>query len=271
MGRPTDEGGAAFPRAPSQDAWDRMNPEERARVVESLPAEVTYAEMAPPEGDRHQWAKFRALDVLRGYFGHQRRTAYVGSELPVYYPDERRFAPDLLVVFDVGAHPREKWLVSHEGRGLDWVMEVHVGGARKKDAEFNVRRYARLGIPEYFIYDCSRERLEAYTLASPGAGVYVRMEPTQGRYVSRVLGLELELVGDRLRFWAGNALLMESDELIVRMRERIAWLEQRSEEEAHLREDEIRRREEESRRREDAERRVAELQAELERVRAAQK
>ncbi len=241
-----------------------MNPEERARVVESLPAQVTYAEMAPPEGDRHQWAKFRALDVLRGYFGHQRRNAYVGSELPVYYPDERRFAPDLLVVFEAGAHPREKWLVTHEGRGLDWVMEVHVGGDRKKDAEFNVRRYARLGIPEYFIYDRSRERLEAYTLASPGAGVYTRMEPKQGRFVSQVLGLELELVGDRLRFWAGNALLMESDELIVRMRERITWLEQRAEEEAHLREDELRRRE-------DAERRVAELQAELERVRASQK
>ena len=58
----------------------------------------------------------------------------------------RGSAPDLLAVRDVETHPRQKWVVSHEGKGLEWVMEVHVGGDRKKDAEYNVERYARLGI-----------------------------------------------------------------------------------------------------------------------------
>jgi Uma2 family endonuclease len=258
-----------------------MSLEERARVAEALPNEVTYEEMAPPEGDLHQEAKYSALEMLRGYFGNQARKVYVGSELPVYYPAERRFAPDLLVVFDVESHKRGKWLVSQEGKGLDWVMEVHVGGDRKKDAVFNVRRYARLGIPEYFIYDRARERLEGYRLESPEAREYTRMEPRHGRFVSRVLGLELELVDDKLRFWAGNALLLESAEIVARMKERAdeearlrQAAEQRAEEEARLREAaeqradaEARLREESDRLREAAERRAAELQAQLARLR----
>jgi hypothetical protein len=127
-----------------------MSEEARKRVVASLPGEVTDAEMSPPEGDRHFQAKVRALETLRSYFVRQRRRVYLAAELPVYYPGARRFAPDLLAVLDVDPHERDKWVVSAEGKGLDFVLEVHVGGDRKKDAEENVTRYARLGIPEYF-------------------------------------------------------------------------------------------------------------------------
>ncbi|HSP77284.1 MAG TPA: Uma2 family endonuclease, partial [Myxococcaceae bacterium] len=158
MAQRAQERGGGFPRAPTQEEWEAMSEAERARVVESLPGEVTWDEMAMPEGDLHSQAKMETLDVLRGFFSRQRRRVYLGTELPVYYPGERRFAPDLLAVRDVETHPRNKWVVSDEGKGLEWVMEVHVGGDRKKDAEYNVERYARLGIPEYFIYDRARER-----------------------------------------------------------------------------------------------------------------
>lgn len=118
-------------------------------MLAELPNEVTDAEIAPPEGDRHFQAKSRTLDALRGYYARQRRRIYLAAELPNSYPAEPRFAPDLLAVLDVEDHLRDKWVVSAEGRGLDWAMEVHVGGDRKKDAERNVTRYARLGIPEY--------------------------------------------------------------------------------------------------------------------------
>jgi Uma2 family endonuclease len=270
----------AYPRAPSEEAWARMNPEERARVVEALPGEVTWDEMAMPEGDLHSQAKMGALQALKGYFSRQRRRVYLGTELPVYYPAERRFAPDLVAVLDAEPHPRQKWVVSHEGKGLDWVMEVHVGGDRKKDAEYNVKRYARLGVPEYFIYDRARQRLEAYRLSSPDAREYVRIAVEQGRYPSRVLGLELQVEEGRLRFWAGHAMLLEYEELIDRMEELVAGLQRRVDEEARQSEDEARlrqeaeqrladaesRREEEARRREELERRLAESQAELERL-----
>ncbi|HEX8700211.1 MAG TPA: Uma2 family endonuclease [Myxococcaceae bacterium] len=273
MGQRANTRGGAFPQAPTQEEWERMGPEEQARVVEALPGEVTYEEMAMPEGDRHSRAKLRVKDALEGYFRHQRRKVYVGMELPVYYPAERRFAPDLLVVLEAENHERDKWMVSYEGKGLDWVMEVHVGGDRKKDAEFNVERYARVGIPEYFIYDRSREELLVYRLPDPTARKYERQQPRHGRYESRVLGLEFELVDDTLRLWAGNALLLESAELLERVQESLEKVQRRVEHEARQREalelrlaEEARLRAEEARLRAEAEQRLAELQSQLERL-----
>jgi Uma2 family endonuclease len=281
MARDDQEREDAFPRAPSREEWARMSEVERARVVEELPGEVTWDEMAMPEGDLHSQAKMGALQALKGYFSRQRRRVYLGSELPVYYPAERRFAPDLVVVLDAETHPRSKWVVSHEGKGLDWVLEVHVGGDRKKDAEYNVKRYARLGIPEYFIYDRARQRLYGYRLPSLEAREYVPIASERGRYVSEVLGLELQVEEGRLRFWAGSALLLEYEDLIDRMQETVEGLQQRADadarqlaEEERLRQEaerrlaeETQRREEETRRREELERRLAESQAELERLR----
>jgi Uma2 family endonuclease len=278
---------AGHPMAPSQEEWDALTDEERAAVVAALPGEVTDAEMAPPEGDRHFRAKTRTLDALRGFFGRQKRRIYLAAELPTYYPAERRFAPDLLAVLDVEDRERDSWIVSAEGRGLDWVLEVHVGGDRKKDAERNVERYARLGIPEYFLYDRARERLFAYRLA-PGARTYTPIVPQRGLYASHVLGLDVQVESDRLRFYAGTALLLESEELIVRLEAMLDDVQRRAEDEARRREEETRRREEETRRREEETRRreeetrrreeetrrreeaeaeVARLRAELERLR----
>jgi hypothetical protein len=145
------------------------------------------------------------------------------------------------------------------GQGLGWVLEVHVGGDRKKDAELNVARYARLGIPEYFLYDRARNRLAAYRLASPEARVYTPIVPNHGLYESQVLGLDVQVDEDRLRFYAGTALLLESEDLIARLEEMLDRAQRDAEEEAL-------RREEETRRREEAEQEITRLRAELERL-----
>jgi hypothetical protein len=154
---------AGFPMAPSAEEWAALSPAERTAVVDALPGEVTYEEMAMPEGDRHAKAKARALDALRGYFTRQRRWIYLPAEMPTYYPAEPRFAPDLLAVLDVEDVDRDKWVVGAEGKGLDWVLEVHVGGDRKKNrrvrrglravprlAAHAARRSAFPGIARYF-------------------------------------------------------------------------------------------------------------------------
>lgn len=255
-----------FPMAPTQEEWDALTTEERAEVLAALPGEVTEAEMAPPEGDRHFKAKMRALDALRGFFTRQRKRIYLAAELPTYYPDSPRFAPDLLAVLDVDDKDRDRWVVSAEGKGLDWVLEVHVGGDRKKDAERNVARYAKLGIEEYFLYDRAKNRLYAYQLATPDARTYTAIVPQHGLYASRVLGLDIQVENDRLRFFAGTALLLESDELIARLEEMLDQVQQRLEQEAKLREEETKLREEEARRRHDAEAEVQRLRDELSRL-----
>lgn len=267
------------PRTPPVEVWERMSPEERRRVVGSLPSEFPPDEASPPEGDRHFLAKVRAREALSSFFARTGRRVYLACEMAVYYPGERMFASDLMAVCDVELRERESWVVSAEGKELDLALEIVVSGRRRKDLEDNALQYARLGIPEYFVFDRARLRLHGFRLAA-GARAYQPIVPQAGRYGSRVLGLELAIEGERLRFFHGMAALPEAEELIVRLEgmlddveARLHRAEQRAEEEARLREEEARLREEEARLREEearlreeAERKLAEALAEIERL-----
>jgi len=270
----------ADPRAPAVEQWERMLPDERARVLAMLPVDVPL-DLLPNEGDPHRKATRGALDALDDYFRASGRKIYLSSGLAVFYPGEPRFAPDLVAVADVEPHDRSSWVVAAEGKSLDFVMEVHVAGDRRKDEKTNVERYARLGIPEYFYFDRTRLRLTGYRLpAAPPASVYQRIVPQSGRFASGVLGLDLALEGSRLRFFAGSALLQDADERIARLgsmldkviqgqedAERLAEeLAGKLAEEQRLREDERRLREEAEQGRDAAELRLVELRAELERL-----
>jgi Uma2 family endonuclease len=247
------------PRAPSQAVWDALSAAERAAVLDSLPVEVPL-ELHPPEGDVHHDARQGARDALKRYFRSIGKRIYVSGELGVYYPQEPRFCPDVLAVLDVADHRRDSWVVSAEGRGLDFVLEVHWKGDEHKDLELNVERYARLGISEYFVLDLRRGRLMGHRLASPSSRAYQAMLPQHGRLPSMVLGLDLLLEGDLVRFYAGTAPLPEADELIgklQRMLDDLVTRRQEAEERAAL----------EAQLRTDAERRVAELEAELAKLR----
>ncbi|MCP3099647.1 Uma2 family endonuclease [Myxococcus sp. K15C18031901] len=275
------------PRAPPQELWDQLSPEERTRIVEELPSEFPVSEANPPEGDPHFEAKIRAREVLGSFFSRIGRKVYLGSELPVYYPGEAMFAPDVIAVMDVELHSRMSWVVSAEGKGPDLAVEIVYAGERRKDMERNVERYARLGIHEYFIFDRARLRLSGWRLDKERR-VYRPILPQHGCYGSEVLGLELQVEDERLRFYRGGAALPEAQEMIARLEHMMerseanrSELEQRYAEEVRLREEETRRREEETRLREeetrrreeaerrgeDTERRLAEALAELERLR----
>jgi len=204
------------PRAPSGDEWARMTPDERERVVAALPTALP-EELAPPEGDFHRKAKETAVDALDSFFRRMGRKVYVTAEIGVYYPGEPRFAPDVLAVLDVEPHERNSWMVSKEGKGLDFVLEVHVAGDFSKDHVHNVERYATLGIAEYFLFDRTHRSLYGYRLAAPGRRVYERIVPQLGRYASHVLGLDLGLEGERLRFFIGGAGLPDSAELVAQL------------------------------------------------------
>src|SRR5690606_32622624 len=112
------------PRAPSEAQWAKLNESERQRVADELPSELPRSE--PPEGDPHRIPKEQALDALGEHFRRIGRRLYLSSELPVYYPEERVFAPDVIAVLDVEPHERDRWLVSAEGKGIDLAIEIVV-------------------------------------------------------------------------------------------------------------------------------------------------
>lgn len=189
-----------------------MSEEERDRVVESLPSEFPVSESLPPEGDPHYNAKTQTRASLEYHQQQSGRLMYFACELPVYYPGEPMFAPDVIAVLDVERRERMSWVVSREGKGVDLAIEIFVAGDRRKDMERNVERYARLGIREYFIFDRGGLRLDGYRLDAARAA-YSRLVPQEGRFSSEVLGLTLCIEGTRLRFYDGADPVPTGDEL----------------------------------------------------------
>jgi hypothetical protein len=135
----------------------------------------------------------------------------------------RSFAPDLLAVCDLPTHKRESWMVLAEGKGLDLCLEVCVRGRRRKDRLDNQKRYARLGIHEYFMLDVGYHILRGYRLPSADARTYRRIVSSKGRLHSEVLRLDIGYRHEVLSIHTGNARLLtpeeESDELAELVKE----------------------------------------------------
>ena len=246
------------PRAPTHEQWEAMSAEKRARIVDALPTSLPI-EVRPPEGDLHRKTREGALATLGDFFRRAGRRIYLSSELAVFYPGERSFVPDLMAVLDVEPHDRMRWVVDAEKRGVDLVIEVLVAGNSRKDLEENVERFARLGVQEYFVFDRGKGRIHGYRLP-PDARVYQRIVPQAARYASAVLGLDLGLENDGLRFFAGNAPLEDADEVIGRLGALLDGVISR-EEQAVARADAERARAEQEAARADAERARAEQEA----------
>lgn len=205
-----------------------MSAEARRRCVLQILDALSDPKITMAEGQPHRKAKGRAIDMLGLHFGAIGRTIYLAEELAVLYPGEVAFVPDILAVVDVPQpedDQRMAWVVVEEGRGLDMVLEVLDQGDRKKDLVDNVDRYARLGIPEYFIYDRARGKVHGYRLPSADARRYQPIVPQFGRYKSTVLGLDLAVAEGRLQFFHGMAELFGSTDLIGRLRGMVDSLE----------------------------------------------
>jgi Uma2 family endonuclease len=248
------------PRAPSQAEWDAMNEQERAEVVVALPSDFEPNEAMPPEGDFHDDEASRLKRGLRRFFGDAGRRVYVAGNLPVYYPVEPMFAPDLFAVVDVDPHFRSSWVVSAEGKGLNLALEIVWAGSRRKDLVENLERYARLGIPEYFVFDLPRERLLGYRLSETR---YLPLTMRAGRFPCRELGLEVGLEGKKVRFYDSTAEIPDLDEVIARLESTVDRAVDRTLELEQQLEEARRERQQESQAREEVQTRLDEALAKL--------
>jgi Uma2 family endonuclease len=229
MAKPADEREPPPPPVtPSVEAWRAMSPEARARFLEEVVAALSDPRLTMGDGRPHFNAKRRATDRLRRHFDALHRVIYLAEEMNVLYPAEPAFCPDILAVLDVPEpedDERMGWVVADEGRGIDLAIEVVYEGNRKKDLVDNVERYARLGIPEYFVYDRKKQELRGYRLPSPEARRYQRVVPQGGRHASTVLGLDLAIVEGKLEFFYGMAAIFGTEDLIGRLQGMMASLE----------------------------------------------
>ena len=234
LGTPTSVPGA-IPIGPTIEAWRAMTPAERERFLVRVLDALSGPHRAMTEGRPHKKAKARAVDMLGLHFKAMGRVVYPAEEMAVVYPGEEAFSPDVLAVLDVPQpedDERMAWVVADEGKGLDLVLEVLHHGDRNKDLVENVERYARLGIPEYFVYDRARQQIHGYRLPGAGAKQYQRIVPQSGRFRSTVLGLDLAIQGGTLRLFQGMAELFGSTDLIGRLTGMVEELEAKADEAA---------------------------------------
>jgi Uma2 family endonuclease len=214
--------------APTVEEWEAMTPDERLDFQVRVNDALSDPRIAMTEGRRHKKAKVQVIDKLGLHFGSIGRVIYLAEEMAVLYPGEETFSPDVLAVVGVAEpddDPRMAWVVADEHKGIDWVLEVLHRGDRRKDLVVNVERYARLGIPEYFVYDRLHQKIKGYRLAGPQARRYSHIAPQAGRYSSLVLGLDLSIQGGKLRFFDGITEICGTLDLIGRLHGMVDSLE----------------------------------------------
>ena len=204
---------------PTREQWDRMSEAERnmkeARIIAALEREFNMM----GETTLHFDARASATEVLRRYFKDQGKEVFVASDLHTLYPGERAFYPDLLVVFDAPDHHRRSWNVLREGKGLDFALEILSRETKRKDLVEKLNLYARVGIPEYIIFDPDALRLRGYRLVK---NIYQEMVEKDGYCFSNVLGLQVRVDGDKIRFSVPEGLEIPfADELTARLNEKI--------------------------------------------------
>jgi Uma2 family endonuclease len=205
---------------------------------------------------------------------------YAWGNLFLYYREgdpKACVAPDVFVIPGVGKredNPRRTYRVWEEGgRVPSLVIEVTSLSTRDEDME-KKKRYAQLGVEEYFLFDpfgeYLRPRLQGFRLEN---GRYQPLpQRVDGSLESRTTGLILKPEGPRLRLWdreSGELLLTakEADEARLAAEERArqeAQARQAAEERAREAEALAR---QEAEARQAAEERLRSLEEELNRLR----
>jgi len=152
------------------------------------------------------------------------KKVFIASDLHTLYPGERAFYPDLLVVFDVEDHHRRSWNVLKEKKGLDFALEIVSVSSRRNDQVEKLNLFARIGIPEYFLFDPEKFTLMGYELFThKGLQKYHKLPEKKPNHVfSKILGLELMVENYKLRFVSAEGLeVLFGDELISRLNEKL--------------------------------------------------
>ena len=141
-----------------------------------------------------------------------RADACVGGNNFVYYEEGNPKAvvsPDIFVAYGVPKETdREVWKVWEEGGKVpDFILEVTSKSTRTVDEEDKKELYERLGVTEYWQFDPTGDYLDPIlkgrALDADGRYRGLALERRDGGLCRRseVLGLDLRLEGERLRFF----------------------------------------------------------------------
>jgi len=173
------------------------------------------------ETDEHREEMIRLIELLKRFYAGQ--SVYVSGNLLVFYEqgNPKKFVvPDVFVVKGIEPGKRRTYKIWYEGKAPDAVIEVTSQKTKKKDTVTKPALYAQLGVPEYFLFDLTRDYLEPPLQGHRLIGG--RHEPIaaddQGGLASEQLGLRLRAEGRQLMLYrldTGQRLLTAEEELQI--------------------------------------------------------
>ena len=154
------------------------------------------------------WIK-RVQDMLETYFS-QHPEVYISGNIMMYDiegPMRTAVSPDILVAFGLGQKFRRTYKVWEEGKPPDFVMEFSSKRTYRNDLDEKMALYARMNIPDYFLYDPDRRYLPAPLMGFRLVeGTYVEIAPdVHGRVHSETLNLDFALLDDGLAIYDPQA------------------------------------------------------------------
>ena len=154
------------------------------------------------------WIK-RIQDMIKTYFS-QNPEVYISGNIMMYDiegPMRTAVSPDILVAFGLGRKFRRTYKVWEEGKPPDFVMEFSSQRTYRNDLDEKMALYARMNIPDYFLYDPDRRHLPSPLMGFRlVAGTYVEIAPdSDGGIRSEILDLNFHLTEDGLTLYNPRA------------------------------------------------------------------
>ena len=156
------------------------------------------------ETDEHRDEMIRELELLKRRFAGQE--VYVSGDLLLFYEqgNPKKFVvPDVFVVRGLKPEKRRNYKLWVEGKPPDLVIEVTSRKTKRTDLVKKPDLYARLRVPEYFLFDPTRDYLEPPLQGYRMSGDHFEpIKPDlQGGLASVQLGLRLQAAGRQLMFY----------------------------------------------------------------------
>lgn len=187
-------------------------------VVMTISPHLLEAEIDYPDSDGAPMAEsdlardylIYGVEALSIYF-QNRDDVYVSGNNFIYYKQgvpDAVVAPDVFVVFGAQKRKRRSYKAWEEGDLLpSFVLEVTSKTTQENDEEDKPKKYAQLGVEEYFQYDPTGDYLQPQLKgARLVSGRYQSLTPVMLpdgvlSIRSQMLGLDLRLLGRELRFY----------------------------------------------------------------------
>ena len=153
----------------------------------------------------YQHIQISVLEQQLRLFLSEKKDVYLASDLIVYYEEgnpTRRFAPDLMVCFDVENKKRRSYKIWEEKVVPSVIVEVASEATWQKDVTTKRRLFEKLGVAEYYVIDPEYKYLPQPMLTYRlEFGELVRLSVQNDRIFSEILNLELVNTGEDFRFF----------------------------------------------------------------------